>query len=133
MGFKLKESDYILEVKPLDKNIPACSQYQRAASGYFLYSRQNQWVFPFFKKKIKFNIKDIYLPSDCIGIITDSYQNVYDYKVITKRIISHEYDYFIKIRSRKLLPFKIKKGWNIALLSIIPSIECHTVIFKTDC
>lgn len=123
-----KEHEKILEVESLDKDIPSCSQYKCDETGYYLCSKRDQWVFPFFKKKIQLNIDNIYLPNHCFGLITDKYSNRLDYNVTTKRV-AHCFDFtFIEIRSRRLLPFKIKKGREVALLSVIYSEECHTII-----
>lgn len=123
-----KESEKILEVESLDKDIPSCSQYQCDETGYYLYSKRDQWIFPFFKKKIKLNIDNVYLPDNCFGLITDKYTNRLNYSVTTKRVV-YSFDFtFIEVKSRKLLPFKIKKGHAVALLSVIHSEECHTII-----
>ena len=63
-----------------------------------------------------------------VGVISDITLNTFRYDVIPKfATFSMEYDY-IEIRSKRLLPFKIKRGDGIALLRIMPTIECHVVI-----
>ena len=124
---KLKEDENILEVEPLDSNIPSCSQYQCDEAGYYLYTFKNKWIFPFKKTRIRLNIEYMYLPNNCFGLITDDYINRLDYDIIPKRI-TKGFDVFIEVRSRKLLPFKIRKGYEVAFLSIIHSEECHVVI-----
>ena len=127
MVIKLKEDENILEVEPLDSNIPSCSQYQCDEAGYYLYTLKDKWIFPFKKTRIKLNIKYIYLPNHCFGLITDDYINRLDYDIIPKRI-TNGFDIFIEVRSRKLLPFKIRKGYEVAFLSVIHSEECHVLI-----
>ena len=119
--------EYILEIEPLDSNIPSCSQYQCDEAGYYLYTLKDKWIFPFKKTRIKLNIKYIYLPNHCFGLITDDYINRLDYDITPKRIING-FDIFIEVRSRKLLPFKIRKGYEVAFLSVIHSEECHVLI-----
>ena len=119
--------EYILEIEPLDSNIPSCSQYQCDEAGYYLYTLKDKWIFPFKKTRINLNIKYIYLPNRCFGLITDDYINRLDYDITPKRIING-FDIFIEVRSRKLLPFKIRKGYEVAFLSIIHSEECHVLI-----
>lgn len=127
MVIKLKEDENILEVEPLDSNIPSCSQYQCDEAGYYLYTFENKWIFPFKKTRIRLNIEYMYLPNNCFGLITDDYINRLDYDIIPKRI-TKGFDVFIEVRSRKLLPFKIRKGYEVAFLSIIHSEECHVII-----
>ena len=127
MVIKLKEDENILEVEPLDSSIPSCSQYQCDEAGYYLYTFENKWIFPFKKTLIRLNIEYMYLPNNCFGLITDDYINRLDYDIIPKRI-TKGFDVFIEVRSRKLLPFKIRKGYKVAFLSIIHSEECHVVI-----
>ena len=127
MVIKLKEDENILEVEPLDSSIPSCSQYQCDEAGYYLYTFENKWIFPFKKTRIRLNIEYMYLPNNCFGLITDDYINRLDYDIIPKRI-TKGFDVFIEVRSRKLLPFKIRKGYEVAFLSIIHSEECHVVI-----
>ena len=119
--------EYILEVEPLDSNIPSCSQYQCDEAGYYLYTFENKWIFPFKKTRIRLNIEYMYLPNNCFGLITDDYINRLDYDITPKRI-TNGFDIFIEVRSRKLLPFKIRKGYEVAFLSVIHSEECHTLI-----
>ena len=88
---------------------------------------ENKWIFPFKKTRIRLNIEYMYLPNNCFGLITDDYINRLDYDIIPKRI-TKGFDVFIEVRSRKLLPFKIRKGYEVAFLSIIHSEECHVII-----
>ena len=63
------EKDYILEVQSLDDSIPSCSQYQCDEAGYYLYTFENKWIFPFKKTRIRLNIEYMYLPNNCFGLI----------------------------------------------------------------
>ena len=122
-----KQKDYILEVKSLNENDPSCLRYQRDLAGYLLCTAKNQWVFPFKKTRIKLNIESILLPDNTVGIINNIYFSTSCFEVINNVVTSITDFSYIDIRSRKLFPFKIKKGTNIAMLYIIPTIECYIV------
>ena len=128
MVIKLKEDENILEVEPLDSNIPSCSQYQCDEAGYFLYSRKNKWVFPFKRTRIPLNILSITLPDNTVGIVSDAFINSFSYSV-KPNLIVHGGEYTaIEIHSKSLLPFRIKKYETVAILRIIPTLECHAII-----
>ena len=122
------EKDYILEVQSLDDSIPSCSQYQCDEAGYFLYSRKNKWVFPFKKTRIPLNILSITLPDNTIGIVSDVFSNSFLYHVKPKFIICGGECTYVEICSKSLLPFRIKKYETVAILRIIPTLECHAII-----
>ena len=128
MVIKLKEDENILEVEPLDSNIPSCSQYQCDEAGYFLYSRKNKWVFPFKKTRIPLNISSITLPDNTVGIISDAFINSFSYSVKPNLIVHGGECTAIEIHSKSLLPFRIKKYETVAILRIIPTLECHAII-----
>ena len=123
------EKDYILEVQSLDNSILPCSQYQCDEVGYFLYSRKNKWIFPFKKTRIPLNILSIVLPDNAIGIVGDAFINSFLYSVKTNFVVHEKECTSIEIRSKKLLPFRIKKDDTVAVLRIIPTLECHTLIY----
>ena len=123
------EKDYILEVQSLDDSIPPCSRYQCNKAGYFLYSRKNKWIFPFKKTRIPLNILSIVLPDNTIGIVGDAFINSFLYSVKTNFVVHEKECTSIAIRSKKLLPFRIKKDDTIAVLRIIQTLECHTLIY----
>lgn len=122
------QKEYILEVQSLDNSIPSCSQYQCDEAGYLLYSRKNKWVFPFKRTRIPLNISSITLPDNTIGIISDMFVNSFSYSVKSNFITCGEECTAIEIRSKTLLPFRIKKCEIIAILRIIPTLECHAII-----
>ena len=122
------EKDYILEVQSLNDSIPSCSQYQCDEAGYFLYSRKNKWVFPFKRTRIPLNILSITLPDNTVGIVSDAFINSFSYSV-KPNLIVHGGEYTaIEIHSKSLLPFRIKKYETVAILRIIPTLECHAII-----
>ena len=122
------EKDYILEVQSLNDSIPSCSQYQGDEAGYFLYSRKNKWVFPFKRTRIPLNILSITLPDNTVGIVSDAFINSFSYSV-KPNLIVHGGEYTaIEIHSKSLLPFRIKKYETVAILRIIPTLECHAII-----
>lgn len=122
------EKDYILEIQSLDDSIPSCSQYQCGEAGYFLYSRKNKWVFPFKKTRIPLNISSITLPDNTVGIISDAFINSFSYSVKPNLIVHGGECTTIEIHSKSLLPFRIKKYETVAILRIIPTLECHAII-----
>lgn len=122
------EKDYILEVQSLDDSIPSCSQYQCDEAGYFLYSRKNKWVFPFKRTRIPLNILSITLPDNTVGIVSDAFINSFSYNVKPNLIVHDGECTAIEIRSKSLLPFRIKKYETVAILRIIPTLECHAII-----
>ena len=122
------EKDYILEIQSLDDSIPSCSQYQCDEAGYFLYSRKNKWVFPFKKTRIPLNISSITLPDNTVGIISDAFINSFSYSVKPNLIVHGGECTAIEIHSKLLLPFRIKKYETVAILRIIPTLECHAII-----
>lgn len=122
------EKDYILEIQSLDDSIPSCSQYQCDEAGYFLYSRKNKWVFPFKKTRIPLNISSITLPDNTVGIISDAFINSFSYSVKLNLIVHGGECTVIEIHSKSLLPFRIKKYETVAILRIIPTLECHAII-----
>ena len=122
------EKDYILEVQSLDDSIPSCSQYQCDEAGYFLYSRKNKWVFPFKRTRIPLNISSITLPDNTVGIVSDVFINSFSYSVKPNLIVHGGECTAIKIYSKSLLPFRIKKYETVAILRIIPTLECHAII-----
>ena len=122
------EKDYILEVQSLDNSIPSCSQYQCDEAGYFLYSRKNKWIFPFKKTRIPLNISSITLPDNTVGIISDAFINSFSYSVKPNLIVHGGECTAIEIHSKSLLPFRIKKYETVAILRIIPTLECHAII-----
>ena len=122
------EKDYILEVQSLDDSIPPCSQYQCDEVGYFLYSRKNKWVFPFKKTRIPLNILSITLPDNTIGIVSDVFTNSFLYNVKPNFVVYGGECTAIEIHSKSLLPFRIKKYETVAILRIIPTLECHAII-----
>ena len=122
------EKDYILEVQSLDDFIPSCSQYQCDEAGYFLYSRKNKWVFPFKRTRIPLNILSITLPDNTVGIVSDAFINSFSYSVKPNLIVHGGECTAIEIRSKSLLPFRIKKYETVAILRIIPTLECHAII-----
>ena len=122
------EKDYILEIQSLDDSIPSCSQYQCDEAGYFLYSRKNKWVFPFKKTRIPLNISSITLPDNTVGIISDAFINSFSYSVKPNLIVHGGECTAIEIHSKSLLPFRIKKYETVAILRIVPTLECHAII-----
>ena len=122
------EKDYILEIQSLDNSIPPCSQYQCDEAGYFLYSRKNKWIFPFKRTRIQLNILSITFPDNTVGIISDAFINSFSYNVKPNLIVHDGECTAIEIRSKSLLPFRIKKYETVALLRIIPTLECHAII-----
>ena len=122
------EKDYILEIQSLDDSIPSCSQYQCDEAGYFLYSRKNKWVFPFKKTRIPLNILSITLPDNTIGIVSDVFSNSFLYHVKPKFIICGGECTYVEIYSKSLLPFRIRKYQTVAMLCIVPTLECHAII-----
>ena len=122
------EKDYILEVQSLDDSIPSCSQYQCEEAGYFLYTRKNKWIFPFKKTRIPLNISSITLPDNTVGIISDAFINSFSYSVKPNLIVHGGECTAIEIHSKSLLPFRIKKYETVAILRIIPTLECHAII-----
>ena len=122
------EKDYILEIQSLDDSIPSCSQYQCDEAGYFLYSRKNKWVFPFKKTRIPLNISSITLPDNTVGIVSDAFINSFSYSVKPNLIVHGGECTAIEIHSKSLLPFRIKKYETVAILRIIPTLECHAII-----
>ena len=122
------EKDYIQEIQSLDNSIPPCSQYQCDEAGYFLYSRKNKWIFPFKRTRIQLNILSITLPDNTVGIISDAFINSFSYKVKPNLIVHDGECTSIEIRSKSLLPFRIKKYETVAILRIIPTLECHAII-----
>lgn len=122
------EKDYILEIQSLDDSIPSCSQYQCDEAGYFLYSRKNKWVFPFKRTRIPLNISSITLPDNTVGIISDAFINSFSYSVKPNLIVHGGECTAIEIHSKSLLPFRIKKYETVAILRIIPTLECHAII-----
>ena len=122
------EKDYILEIQSLDDSIPSCSQYQCDEAGYFLYSRKNKWVFPFKKTRIPLNISSITLPDNTVGIISDAFINSFSYSVKPNLIVHGGECTAIEIHSKSLLPFRIKKYETVAILRIIPTLECYAII-----
>ena len=122
------EKDYILEVQSLNDSIPSCSQYQCDEAGYFLYSRKNKWVFPFKRTRIPLNILSIILPDNTVGIVSDMFINSFSYSVKPNLIVHGGECTAIEIHSKSLLPFRIKKYETVAILRIIPTLECHAII-----
>lgn len=121
------EKENILEIESLNSDIPSFSCYIHEEMGYYLYALKNKWVFPFRKTKIKLNIAKAVLPDNTIGLISGERLN---YDVINKRVL-HEHEYSeVTIVSKRLFPFKIIKGSVVAILSIVPSLECYTVEHK---
>ena len=116
--------DDILEIEPLYNNIPSLSCYMHVEMGYYLYALKDKWVFPFKKTKIKLNISKAILPSHSIGLITGSWV---DYDVIIKKAVHNSDFQEITIKSKVKFPFKISQGSTVAILSIVPSIQCYTV------
>ena len=122
------EKDYILEVQSLDDSIPSCSQYQCDEAGYFLYSRKNKWVFPFKRTRIPLNILSITLPDNTVGIVSDVFIHSFSYSVKPNLIVHGGECTAIEIHSKSLLPFRVKKYETVAILRIIPTLECHAII-----
>lgn len=122
------QKEYILEVQSLDDSIPSCSQYQCDEAGYFLYSRKNKWVLPFKKTRIPLNILSMTLPDNSIGIVSDMFINSFSYSVKPNFVIYGGECTAIEIRSKSLLPFRIKKSETVAVLRIVPTLECHAII-----
>ena len=122
------EKDYILEVQSLDDSIPSCSQYQCGEAGYFLYSRKNKWVFPFKRTRIPLNILSKVLPDNTVGIVSDMFINSFSYSVKPNFIVYDGECTAIEIRSKSLIPFRIKAQETVAVLRIVPTLECHAII-----
>lgn len=125
MAIALKEN--ILEVQPLNDSIPSLSKFIRDEMGYYLCALKDKWVFPFKRTRIKLNIASVTLPDNTIGIISGQWMC---YSVETKvAAYWHDFDE-VTIVSKKLLPFKIKKGSVVANLFVISAMECHVVEHK---
>lgn len=117
--------DNILEIESLDNSTPSFSCFKYEKMGYCLYALKNTWVFPFKRTKVKLNIKMLTLPDRTIGLISGNNNPGYD--VITKKAICKNDFIKINVISNRLLPFKIKKGSEIAILSIIPIKQCYAI------
>lgn len=124
----LQRREYILEVQSLDNSIPSCSQYQCGEAGYFLYSNKTKWVLPFKKNRISLNVAYFTLPNNTIGIVSNKFTNSFLYDVCPSIIMYGGECTEINVRSKSLLPFRIKKGEPVATLHIIPALECHVLI-----
>lgn len=122
-----KNNYNILEPMPVDSNIPSLSSFFQREMGYYLYALEDKWVFPFKYTEIKLNIGAISMPDDAIGIISGE-NNRYRIETTSRAFEFHT----ITVTSKKLLPFKIRKGDAVAILSIVPTIVCHVVEQETD-
>lgn len=125
MAFVTYKEDPILEVTPVDSDIPSLSSFIGVEMGYYLCALKDKWVLPFKRTKVRLNIASITLPNNTFGILS---ANCTDYRSETTKVIGSYELYEIAITSKRLLPFKIRQGDAVAVLSVIPFVECHTLI-----
>lgn len=127
---KLALIEPIIECVPYDNTIPSISKKDVDRGYYRLHALYDTWIFPWKYREVKINLRQIYLPSNHIGIISTAPQilrpNLIEAKVTIAPI--NLFPNGIEIRNGYgLLPYKIHAGDVIAILHMVPLLECHVI------
>lgn len=118
--------EYLLEVKSPNAD-PSCSPYNGDEAGYHLYAERDTWLLPFCKRKVKINIEGILFPDRSIGIVTGVEHNSDLFDVDFRASANSSGFIWVTVRSKKPYPIKIEQFQEVALLAVIPSLECLVV------
>ena len=122
-----RKPDPILEITPVNDNIPSLSEFIGAEMGYYLCALKDKWIFPFIRNKVRLNIASITMPSNTFGIVSINCEQYYtEFTKVTGSIDLYD----VTVISKQFLPFKIFEGEAVVSLSIVPFIECHVVEHK---
>lgn len=132
LTFKLNPES-IVECVPYNRDIPSISK--EADRGYiYLHALYDTWLFPLKYRDVTLNINKIYLPDNCIGVISTMpqvlYPNLIDMKM--QVIPMKHFPNGIKMRNGYgILPYKIHAGDKVAILHMIPITDTHVVVLES--